>query len=151
MTIEGFTDLERTDAWSFFGISLDYENGTASIYLKVFDQANSAPIMKSFAVEYPNFSLNESSRLVIAGVEKNPYFESISGFIGEIANIEMAKFYTNSLAFMWAGYSGNMSKGYNSVLLEFIFDIYSKTDILRSYGNIERNFVLTGEYEPLFL
>ena len=57
MIIEGFFDLQRTDAWSFFGISLDYENGTASIYLKVFDSANSAPMFKSFAIEYNNFQL----------------------------------------------------------------------------------------------
>lgn len=94
MLYEGFTDLQRTDAWSFFGFSVDYENGTASIYLKVSDAANSAPLFKSFAIEYPDFELKRDALLVIAGVEENPYFESISGFLGTIANVEMAKFYT---------------------------------------------------------
>ena len=69
MTIEGFTGLQRTDAWSFFGISLDYLNGTATIYLKVFDAEQSAPLQKSFSVQFADFQLKQDSVLVVAGVE----------------------------------------------------------------------------------
>ncbi len=62
----------------------------------------------------------------------------------------MSRFYTTDLAFMWMGYAGAQARAYNSVLIEFIFDIYNKTDVLRSYGVINRNFVLDGNYEPLF-
>ena len=51
---------------------------------------------------------------------------------------------------MWMGYAGSQARSYNSVLIEFIFDVYNKTDVLRSYGAINRNFVLSGSYEPLF-
>ena len=44
MIYEGFPNLTRIDAWTFFGISLDYINGTATIYIKVFDLENSAPL-----------------------------------------------------------------------------------------------------------
>lgn len=151
MQLEGFQGLPRTDAWCFFGVSLDYENGTGTLYLKVYDQANSAPLSKSFAIEYNNFELLANSKLVVAGVDPNPYFQSISGFLGTIANIEMARFYTQDLAFMWMGYAGSQSRSYNSVLIDFIFDVYSKTDVLQSYGAINRNFVLSGNYDPLFL
>lgn len=64
--------------------------------------------------------------MTVAGVDNNPYFQSISGYLGTVANIEMAKFYTSDLAFMWMGYAGNQSRSYNSVLVEFLFDLYSK-------------------------
>ena len=37
MTLEGFTDLVRSDQWAFFGISADYMNGAVTIYHKIFD------------------------------------------------------------------------------------------------------------------
>ena len=35
--------------------------------------------------------------MIIADVENNQYFESVSGFVGQIGYIEMGKFYTNNL------------------------------------------------------
>ncbi len=150
MTIEGFIELTRTDSWSFFGISADYINGTVSIYLKVFDGIN-APLSKTFAIEYPQFRLTRNSELIIGSVDPNPYFDSVSGFIGSIANIEMSQFYTNNLAFMWTGYMQGVDRQYDAVLLDFLFDLYSKEDALRSYGSIQRRFQMVGDYQPIFL
>ena len=36
----------------------------------------------------------------------------------------MARFYTNNLAFLWIGYASQESQQYNSVLLDFFFDVY---------------------------
>lgn len=69
MFIEGFLNIPRTDAWSFFGVSLDYENGVGTIYLKVYNEIDAVPMQKSFSIEYNNFNLKAQSRLVIAGVE----------------------------------------------------------------------------------
>ena len=44
MMFESLQGIPRTDAWSFFGVSFDYENGTGTVYLKVFDIAHSAPL-----------------------------------------------------------------------------------------------------------
>ena len=68
MTIEGFTGLPRTDSWAFFGISADYKNGSVTIYNKIFD-GNNQPSIKTFAIDYPDFSLKQNSILIVGGVE----------------------------------------------------------------------------------
>ena len=98
MTLEGFTDLVRSDSWAFFGISADYMNGSVTIYHKILDGQN-APLIKSFAINYADFELKRNAILIIGGVEPNPYFDSISGFLGTIGNIEMSRFYTPNIAF----------------------------------------------------
>lgn len=60
MLFDGFEDLIRSDAWSYFGISADYKNGQVSIYIKVFDGI-SLPLSKTFSVEYPGFLLRNNA------------------------------------------------------------------------------------------
>ena len=146
MTIEGFQGLPRTDSWAFFGISCDYMNGSVTIYNKIFDGQNT-PLIKSFAIDYPEFELRKNAIMIIAGVEPNPYFDSLSGFLGTIGNIEMSRFYTPNIAFQWAGYASRPSREYNSSLVDFIFDVYDKNENLPSYGRINRNFNQPEDYQ----
>lgn len=37
--------------------------------------------------------------LIIADVQNNRFFDQVAGFIGSIAFVEMARFYTSELAF----------------------------------------------------
>ena len=60
MMIDGFDDLIRTDSWTFFGISADYNNSAISIYFKVFDGV-SLPLSKTFAINYPEFLLRNGA------------------------------------------------------------------------------------------
>lgn len=64
-----------------------------TIYNKIFD-GNNQPSIKTFAIDYPQFALKNNSILIVGGVESNPYFDSISGFLGTIGNLEMSRFYT---------------------------------------------------------
>ena len=70
--------------------------------------------------------LRKNAELIVGGVQPNPYFATVSGFIGDIANIEMGEFYTSDLSYLWAGYMHQDALLYDSVLLEFLYDIYSK-------------------------
>lgn len=149
MAIEGFTDLLRTDSWSFFGISADYENGSFTIFLKVFDGVN-IPLTKNFDFDFVNFNLDQNADLIVGGVEGNSYFDSVSGFIGQIANIEMGLFFTNNLSFMWTGYMLENSRAYDGVILEFLFDFYNENEGLISHGAINEDFAVNGLYTPLY-
>lgn len=149
MVIEGFTDLLRTDSWSFFGISADYENGSFTIFLKVFDGVN-IPLTKNFDFEFPGFNLDQNADLIVGGVDSNSYFDSVSGFLGQIANIEMGLFFTENLSFMWTGYMLENSREYDGVILEFLFDFYNKNEGLISHGAINEEFAINGDFIPLF-
>lgn len=57
-------------------------------------------------------------------MENNDYFDSVSGFVGQIAHIEMSSFYTNTLNSLWMGYLRPSAIGYQGILMDVNFDIY---------------------------
>ena len=151
MKIDGFVDIPYTeDTWSFFAFSCDYKRGTVSIYYKVFDLNNNNSQYKTVGLSNNTFSLKRNSELVLASVEKNNYFKSVSGFVGNMAYIEMSSFYTTSLQTLWVGYLNSAGYGYKGVLIEFLFDIYNKNGKVKSYGLLSNEFNLEGNYKPLF-
>ena len=96
MKIEGFVDIPLIkDSWSFFAISCDYFKDVASIYYKTFDGSVNNAKFKTFGLNYPAFVLKANSEITLASVERNNYFDSVTGFIGEMAYIEMSAFYTS--------------------------------------------------------
>ena len=62
--------------------------------------------------------------MTIASVEQNIYFDSVAGYTGDIAYIEMSAFYTTNLENLWAGYLPSSAFGYGGVLLDLDFNTY---------------------------
>ncbi len=153
MKIEGFVDIPlNQESWSFFSISCNYSENTAMIYYKVFDGSVNNAKFKTFGLDYPAFILKQNAELTLASVERNPYFDSVSGFIGEMAYIEMSAFYTTELETLWTGYLNSSAYGYRGILLEFPFDLYNKnTSSLQSQGLLKNTYSIEGGYQPLFM
>ena len=146
MKIEGFTDLPAIkDTWSFFAISADYQGGEISIYFNMYD-VEITPKFKTFAIDYPGFALRENAEIVIAGVELNPYFQSTSGFIGNIALIEMGLFYTTNLEAIWAIHLSKLSYTFDGIIIELVFDIFTNDKTLTSRGMLELDYKLEGNF-----
>lgn len=152
MKIDGFVDIAFVEeSWSFFAISCDYKRGTVSIYYKVFDSGNSNSQFKTLGVDFGSFSLKKNSELILASVEQNEYFNSVSGFVGNMAYIEMSSFYTSSLQTLWVGYLNSAGYGYKGVIIEFFFDLYNRQNgKVKSYGLLSNEYDLEGNYQPLF-
>lgn len=71
----------------------------------------------------------------------------MAGFVGQIGFIEMSKFYTNKLEFIWMGYASQESIQYNSILIDLQFDNYDTSTSLTNYGFIPRKtFNLNGAF-----
>lgn len=152
MRVLGFTGLPLTkNVWTYFAFSADYEKGTATAFVRVFDGVI-PPQKDSMSLSYPQFSLTQMSQLVVAGVESNPYFESTSGFIGDIALVEMALFHSQDIELFWAGFMPLEGYARNGLLLDLLFDAYSKDGFVSStQATGSRRFAVRGDYSPLFL
>lgn len=150
MKIEGFTDLPCVkNMWSFFAISADYVGGQISIYFNMFLDSGSSPKFKTFSVNYPEFALKANAEIVIAGVELNPYFQSTSGFIGNIASVEMGLFYTTDLEAIWSVYLSKASYASYGVVLELLFDIYPGSKNMRSSGMLQLDYGVDGSFSAV--
>ena len=149
MAIEGFVGIENSESWNYFGISVDYEIGVVSIYFKVFDQLTPSQ-EKSFTIDFPEFELKKNSELFFAAFENNPFFDSASGFLGDISHFEFGLFYTQNLPILWMGYMNKNIESYNSILIDLKFDVYKKNEKVKSYGEIDSVFKIE-KFTPLFL
>jgi hypothetical protein len=149
MKIDGFVNLNfKRNIWAFFAISCDYSMGQSTLFFQEYGTQTPAS-SKSVSLSFQNFALLDSPELIIAGVENNPYFQSTSGFIGNIAYIEMAPFYTSDLAFMWVGFMSQAAYGSKGVVLEFFFDLYDSNSI-KSQGSVQKSFEVTGTTSAVF-
>lgn len=150
MRVLGFTKIPLfKNVWSYFAISCDYQAGVATAYFRAFDGFTQA-YTDTARISYPQFTLTPLTQLVIAGVETNPYFESASGFIGNIALIEIGLFYTPDLALLWAGFMPLSGYANNGILLDLLFDVYRQGDALTSRGQIAGSYPITGSYTPVY-
>jgi hypothetical protein len=150
MKIEGFVDLKLTkNTWSFFAISCDYVNGEISIFFYPYDGLSKGNI-KTYKVNFPEFSLSKNAELVVASVENNPYFQSTSGFIGDIGLIEMGTFYTVRLDLLWMSYLPQNSYLNNGIELEFLFDGYVE-DVLETSSKNRERFEVVGKRQNIAL
>jgi hypothetical protein len=138
MRIEAFEDMNLVQkSWSFFAVSCDYINGEISIFLQSFDGASKGSI-KTFVINFPEFSLSQNSELIIASVENSHYFQSTSGFIGDIGMIEIGNFYTIRLDLLWMGYLPQNSYLNKGVELEFLFDDFTDDSLMTSGSNHDK-------------
>ena len=152
MKLEGFTDLTLVkNSWSYFAISADYAKGQVSIFFFSFNNIQQVPEFKTFPINFPEFKLTKTVELIVAGVELNPYFQSTSGFIGNISAVELGIFYTDMLDILWAGFMSEAYFDYDSALIEFYFDIYEKNKTLNSKGLLNINYEIVGDHEPIYL
>ena len=55
----------------------------------------------------------------------NSYFDSLSGFVGQIAQVEMTSFYTILLNNIWMGYLPPNAEGYEGTLIDAEFLLYN--------------------------
>ena len=150
MRVLGFTNIPLyKDVWSYFAISCDYQTGVASAYYRAFDGFTPA-YQDRVEINYPAFQLTPLVQLVIAGVETNPYFESTSGFIGNIAYVEMALFYAPLLELMWMGYLPLSGYANNGILTDIYFDQYQTGGVLTSRGGAGGQFIVVGPHAPVF-
>lgn len=151
MMLEGFEDLPLTkNLWSFFAISADYATGDVSIFLTVYEGNHMVMKNKTFKINYPEFKLKKSSELILAGVELNPYFQSTSGFIGNIAVVEMGLFYSNGIDNIWSGFMGQEAFNYNGVIKELLFHIYNGQNSVDSKGLISGiEYQINGTFVPV--
>ncbi len=76
---------------------------------------------KTFSLDFEDFGLKKNSELTIASVAQNNYFDSVAGFTGNIAYIEMSGYYTENLEILWTGYLPSAAYGYKGILLDFDF------------------------------
>ena len=151
MVIQGFPQRPLAPGiWTFFAVSADYAAGNIFIFAKQFD-GTSAPLSQSFAVSYKGFELRQNFEVVLASVQTNPYFESVSGFIGNIAAVEVALMFTEAVEALWLGYLTPSSQAFSGVLMDLAFDVYSAEDLLVARGSQATNLAVQGGYSPLFL
>ena len=151
MKLEGFTDVELVkNSWSYFGISADYKNGSVNIFFFSFNNIMVAPETKTFEINFPDFKLTKTVELIVAGVELNPYFQSTSGFIGNISAVEMGLFYTDLLELLWMGFMAEDQYNYDSALIELFFDIYNDQQPVNSKGLLNIDYEITGPHEAIY-
>lgn len=48
----------------------------------------------------------------------------MAGYLGQLGFVEMSRFYSNRLGYLWTGYASPESRAYNSALVDFQFDQY---------------------------
>ena len=150
MRVLGFTNIPLyKGVWSYFAISCDYQAGVASAYYRAFDGVTQ-PYQDQLQINYPAFQLTPLVQLVIAGVETNPYFESTSGFIGNIAYVEMALFYSPALELMWMGFLPLTAYSSSGILADLYFDQYQQGGLLSSRGAGGGQFAIVGPHAPVF-
>lgn len=88
MFIDGFTDLrDIKDRWVFFAFSANYKENVATIYLKIFNENPNNAFQKNLALDFDRFALKNTSEIIFGAVENNDYFDSVSGFVGQIGFI----------------------------------------------------------------
>ena len=151
MKIEGFLDLPFVkNTWSYFGISANYESGDIIIFLKVFDGTIGNVKSKNFLVDFKDFKLKKFGELIYAGVENNPYFQSTSGFIGNISYVQMGRFFTTNLEILWMGFMTLDSYTYNGLIMNFLFQENPSSNTIASDGFYKESYSLNGNYDYLY-
>ena len=151
MKIEGFLDLPLVkNTWSYFGISTNYESGDIIIFLKVFDGSIGNVKSKNFVVDYKDFKLKKFGELIFAGVENNPYFQSTSGFIGNVSYVEMGRFFTTNLEILWMGFMTLDAYSYNGLIMNFLFQENPDSNTIASDGFNKESYSLNGNYDYLY-
>lgn len=136
--------------WTFWAVAANYETGEVVLYMKVFGP-NGYSRLQNETISYSNFELNEGSLLLIAATNRNAYFKTISGYIGEIAYIQMSSLFLKNVEFLWVAEMLVEDTLYDGVNSELLFDLYNKTDLMKSYGYDGSSVELIGNYQPHYM
>lgn len=136
--------------WTFWAVSANYETGELVLYMRVFGP-NGYSRLKNETLDYPDFQLNEGSLLLIAATNRNNYFKSLTGYIGEIAYIQMSSYFLKNVEFLWLSEMLVDDTLYDGVNSELLFDIYSKEQLIKSYGYDGAKIQPSGDFTPIYL
>lgn len=152
MFIDGFTDIQDIkDRWVFFAFSANYRENVSTIFMKVFNENPQNTQQKIIPLQLSQFALNKYSAIEFASVANNPYFDSVSGFVGKLGFVEMTTYYTDFLNNVWMGFMPSIAEGYQGVLIETDFQIYSsESNILQTQGTLNKQIEFSGKYQPLY-
>ena len=138
------------NVWTFFAVGVNYETGKLVLYMRVFGE-NGYERRQDEVITYPDFRLNEGALLLIAATNRNKYFQSLTGYMGEIAYIQMSSYYLEHVQYLWLSEMLVDSVDYDGVNSELLYDLYAKQASLQSYGFNSSSANLSGDYSPLFL
>lgn len=136
--------------WTFWGVAANYETGEVVLFMKVFGP-NGYERLVNEKINYPEFNLNEGALLLIAATNMNQYFQSLAGYIGEVAYIQMSSYFLKDMNRLWLAEMLVEDTTYDGINSEILFDSYKKSNELKSYGYKGGSIQLNGNYEPVFL
>lgn len=135
--------------WTFWAVAANYETGELILYMRVFGP-NGYERLQPETLEYPNFLLNQGSLLLIGATNSNNYFNSLTGYIGEVAYIQMSPFFLKNVDLLWISEMLVEETLYDGVNAEILFDIYEKNGVVNSYGFNSNKVEIQGNYTPIY-
>ena len=135
--------------WTFWAVAANYETGELLLYMRVFGP-NGYERLQEESLNYPNFQLNQGSLLLIGATNSNNYFKTITGYLGEVAYIQMSPFFLKNVQYLWVSEMLVEDTLYDGVNAELLFDIYEKNGIVKSYGFNSNNVQIEGNYTPIY-
>jgi hypothetical protein len=135
--------------WTFWAVAANYETGELILYMRVFGP-NGYERLQEETLSYPNFSLNQGSLLLIGATNSNNYFKTLTGYIGEVAYIQMSPFFLKNVEYLWISEMLVEETLYDGVNAEILFDMYEKNGVLNSYGFNKNKLEIQGNYTPVY-
>ena len=135
--------------WTFWAVAANYETGELVLYMRVFGP-NGYERLQNETLKYPNFEMNQGSLLLIGATNSNNYFKTLTGYIGEVAYIQMSPFFLKNVQQLWLSEMLVEDNLYDGVNAEMLFDTYEKNGLINSYGFNTENVTVNGNYQPIF-
>lgn len=135
--------------WTFWAVAANYETGELILYMRVFGP-NGYERLQRESLEYPGFQMNQGSLLLIGATNKNRYFKTLTGYIGEVAYVQMSPFFLQNVQYLWVSEMLVQDTLYDGVNAQLLFDLYEKNGIINSYGFNTQNVEITGNYVPIY-
>jgi hypothetical protein len=135
--------------WTFWAVAANYETGEIILYMRVFGPGGYERLQPE-SINYPNFEMNQGSLLLIGATNSNRYFKTLTGYIGEVAYIQMSPFFLKNVQHLWISEMLVEDTLYDGVNGELLFDTYEKNGIIKSYGFNSENVTIEGNYTPIY-
>ena len=67
--------------------------------------------------------MQKRNRFILANKSLVPYFQTETFFIGNIAYVQTAPFFVNTLEELWTGYLNENLFSSHGILIDFLYDI----------------------------
>lgn len=150
MTLYTIKDLPFVrNLWTFWAVAANYETGELILYMRVFGP-NGYERLQRESLSYPGFQMNQGSLLLIGATNKNRYFKTLTGYIGEVAYVQMSPYFLENVQHLWVSEMLVQDTLYDGVNAELLFDLYEKKGIIKSYGFNTQNVQIEGDYTPIY-